>query len=231
MSNRLPLVVTCNVLACLEGEDRRRLVEDERLCWGLFGASSAEINELLKSPSFFQQRFQYLVRLPLLLGLFEGGLKGRVRRYNRLAKRDIIKSPLRFSSLKCPFPGLSGYPPLLRQNQMLQNEPAYYYPIDEASVGYWNNVRIQNQRLAQALIGQFLRKRPWAHHHQPSTFLFENCDARIATQAYHFEHQYARALLNLNLNPQIEDESDSISLVSITSSVQSKISFYEQLAK
>ena len=210
MSLKLPFTVTCSVLACMEAEDRERLRTAE-----LFDLSPEEMDSLLASRHFFKQRKRFLEQKVHLFSLFQDGLTGRVRAYNKLIKRNILFGHRRYS----------------RANLSLCEEAENLYPLDEASVGYWLSVQAMDKLMLKHKLARLLQKRSKFHCHQASTFLFENCSNTIASTAYRLEHQFAKALLKQNLCFSVDlDDSDSISLASIASSVQSKISFYEALS-
>jgi hypothetical protein len=172
------------------------------------------MNELLFSRHFFKLRKKFLVQKLLILSLFQDGFTGRVRAYNKLLKRNILLGQRRFSQANFGF----------------SEEAVFSYPLDEPSVGYWQAVQAMQKQLLKHTLARLLRKRSQFHCHQASTFLFENCSNSIASTAYRLDHQFAKVLLKQNLAfPADPDDSDSISFVSIESSVQSKISFYEAL--
>ncbi len=218
MTLNLPITVTCSVLACMEAEDRERLKLEEKLCTELFDLKLEELGEVLASRHFNKIRRRFLLQKVPLLSLFKDGLRGRVRAYNKLLKRNILLGQRRFSTS-------------WTDNPSLYEEPVFTYPLDEPSVGYWQAVQAMQKQLLKHSLARLLRKRSRFHCHQASMFLFENCSTAIASTAYRLEHQFAKVLLKQNLSfPEEHDDSDSISFVSITSSVQSKITFYEALS-
>lgn len=226
MSLKLPFTVTCRVLVCLDEVDRQRLAQSGELCEEIFGLTAAEMDTLLTSKHFYALRTQYLVKRIPLLSLFKDGLVGRVRAYNRLLRQNILVGQRRFSKWKLP----------AENDGVIWEEPAFWYPLDEPSVEYWLAVQSMQKELLKHSLARQLKRRSKYHYHQSSTFLFENCSSAIASTAFTLEHQFARALLKQSLSfsaaptDDSDSDSDSISLASIASSVQSKISFFETLA-
>ena len=215
MSLNLPFTVVCRVLACMDAEERQRvtLVSSE-----VFGLSPGEMERLLDSGHFARLHRHFLLQKVPLTSLFQDGLSGRVRTYNKLLKRNILIGQRRFSN-----PSL---------NFAESTEPAFSYPLDEPSVNYWQAVQTMQRELLKHSLARQLRRHARFHCHQQSTFLFEKCSSSIASASFRFDHQFAKILLKQNLSFSGDDADDSISLTSISSasSVQSKISFFEALS-
>lgn len=225
----LPLTVACDVLARLEYCDAEVMMRDATLCCDIFGMQTEEVAAFYSSALYRKMRFQMLLRGCFLREKLKSGLAGRVRQYNQLVSRGVIRSPQRFALFELS-PPLTHFLRSVDDRDQRRVEPAYYYPIDEAAVDFWNRVHETGRILLRYKLDRFLRTRN-THHGENCGFWFEQCSAIIAVAAFRMEHQFARALLiqhlSLTETSEMADESKDVPV----GLVRSKVAFFDKLSQ
>lgn len=184
----VPLDVGIQILVRLEGDDDQI---DFEAVGRLLGFDRDDLESLRTSQHFKRLKFSLLERNHNLLHLFEGGHKRRVKKYNLLVRRLILRSPERFSSLKAPYTTHKFL--IERDSEDSTREPAYYYPIDKPSVEFWNQVYETQRLLTRFKVSAFWRQREKrAIEEAENRKCVDDC---IASKVFRMNHQYAKIIL------------------------------------
>ena len=193
----LPCDIGLNVLVRLD-EDTAEIV----FVGELLGFSEEEM-ALIKSSGYYKSLKFYLLKSNHnIIELFAGGHGKRVKRYNLLVKRLIIRSPERFTSLTAPYMTHKFLPETDSEDET--REPAFYYPIDGPSVEFWNRVFDTEKMLTRFKVASLWKRRE--DHRIGQEDKMENLhqvDDSISAVAFRMEHQFARVLLLQNLHFRI----------------------------
>lgn len=190
----LPYDVSLNILVRIDGHD------DEYDFLGLeeiLGLDLDEIEEIKATGYYRNMKFYILKTNHGLIDIYSGGHKKRVKNYNILVKRMILRSPERFVSLTAPY---SSHKFLLeRESETDTREPAFYYPIDEDSVDFWNRVHDTDRLLKRFQFSNLWRRRNGDGI--SCCCRFEGAghiDDSISGVAFKMEHHFARVLLKFH---------------------------------
>ena len=136
-------------------------------------------------------KFILLKRNHRIIHLFEGGHKRRVKQYNNLVSQSILLGPERFTDLSVP---LREKTFLLEDGSDLRTcEPKYYYPTDEPSIEFWNQVHETERMMARLKFARFWRQRAMPLIKDP-------VNETISPVVFKMNHQYAKVLLLHNLH-------------------------------
>lgn len=160
----------------------------------LLGFTEDDLN-LLKTSGYYKAlKFCFIKNNVHLIDLFAGGHRKRVKKYNILVKRLILRSPERFFSLTAPYSMHKFLPEIDSEEET--REPAYYYPIDRPSVEFWNRVHDTERMLKRFQVASLWKQReekmgkddgkPEMMHH---------VDDSLSAIAFRMEHQFVRVLL------------------------------------
>lgn len=197
----LPTDVGIQVFARIEQDSE---IGDDVEFLYILGLSGEDLKSVRTSHHFKRLKLSLLMRNLNLLNLFEGGHGNRVKKYNKLVKRLILRSPVRFKSLTAPYESHKFLPEDTSDDET--REPAYYYPIDGPSVDFWNRVYETERMLNRFKVATLWRDREerilndntvhLANHQQHECIVAEN----ISGLAFKMEHQFAKVLLLQNLH-------------------------------
>lgn len=190
-NNLVPSDVGVQILVRIIGDDET----DIHVAGELLGFARADLDSLLQSKYFKRLKFNFLTQAHNLLHLFEGGHKRRVRKYNDLVRRLILRSPERFVSLTAPYATHKFL--MERDSEDRTREPAFYYPIDVPSVDFWNQVYDTQRMLTRFKVSAFWRLREKRRIHEVDVKDF--VDDAISSTVFRMNHQYAKVLLIHNL--------------------------------
>lgn len=187
----LPLDVAFQILARLDIEnDVDLLVVGE-----IVGLDQDDLEYLTSCGYYKNIKFNLLRCNNNLCDLYAGGHKKRVKKYNILVRKLILRSPERFASLTAPYSTHKFLPESFSDN--VTREPAFYYPIDEQSVEFWNRVHDTNKMLMRFKVANLWKQREsisGENRREP------NVDDSISYLAFRMEHQFAKVLLLQNLH-------------------------------
>lgn len=192
----LPCDVGVHVLVRLDDETETEM----RFVCQLFGFSDIDL-ALLKASRYYKHlKFYLLKNNNNLIDLFTGGHRKRVKKYNKLVKRLILRSPERFVSLTAPYATHKFLPEMDSEDDT--KEPAYYYPIDGPSVDFWNRVHETERMLKRFKVASLWKKREdrIEHDDKPEMVVLHQVDESLSAVAFRMEHQFARVLLMQNLH-------------------------------
>ena len=120
----IPLDVAFQILARLDIENEADLLAASEVV----GLNENDLKWLKGCGYYRNLKFNLLKRNHSLSELYFGGHKRRVKAYNVLVRRLILKSPERFSSLTAPYSTHKFLPESFSDSSTC--EPAFYYPID-----------------------------------------------------------------------------------------------------
>lgn len=185
----IPLDIAYNILARLGIENDDNLV----IVGVIVGLDEFDL-EYLKSCGFYRSlKFNLLKSNHNISELFIGGHKKRVKKYNVLVRKLVLRSPERFASLTAPYASHKFLPE--SHSDCTTREPAYYYPIDVPSVEFWNRVHETDKMLMRFKVANLWKRRESFHEEET-----KHVDDRIANLAFRMEHQFAKILLLQNLH-------------------------------
>lgn len=155
---------------------------------------------LIKASGYYKSlKFCLLKSNYNLRALFAGGHRKRVKRFNTLVKRLILRSPERFYSLNAPYSTHKFLPELDSEDET--REPAYYYPIDVPSVEFWNRVHDTERMLTRFKVASLWKRRKDRYFQDDrSEIILHHVDDSLSAVAFRMEHQFARVLLMQNLH-------------------------------
>lgn len=187
----IPLDVAFQILARLEIENETDLL----VACEVVGLDQDDL-EYLKSCGYYKNvKFNLLKNNHNLLCLYAGGHKKRVKSYNILVRRLILRSPERFSSLTAPYSTHKFLPESFSDAET--REPAFYYPIDGPSVDFWNRVHDTDKLLMRFKVANLWKRRESFNEEIKRE---PNVDDSISNLAFKMEHQFAKVLLLQNLH-------------------------------
>ena len=201
----LPTEISLQIIVRLDGDGETCM--ENVVNSGIFGFTSNELSNLRSSIFYKALKFDLLKKNPSLVGLFDKGHKGRVQRYNKLVRGLVLRSPERFVSLTAPYITHKFLPDRTNFDDQTK-EPAYYYPIDEQSVDFWNRVYETERMLKRFKVASL-----WKRSQQK---ILSDCDNlvlrlqkniheygvndSISGLAYKMEHLFAKVILFQNLH-------------------------------
>lgn len=201
----LPIEITLQIIVRLDGDGETCL--ENIVNSGIFGFTSNELSNLRSSIFYKALKFDLLKKNQNLVGLFDKGHKGRVQRYNKLVRGLVLRSPERFVSLTAPYITQKFLPDRTNFDDETK-EPAYYYPIDEQSVDFWNRVYETERMLKRFKVASL-----WKRSQEK---IMGDCDDlvirlqknihefgvndSISGLAYKMEHLFAKVILFQNLH-------------------------------
>jgi hypothetical protein len=189
----LPGDIGLQILVRLNDEETELLFVDE-----LLGFTEDEVAVVKASGYYKSLKFALLKSNHTLVDIFAGGHRKRVKRYNLLVERLILRSPERFPSLTAPY---STHKFLLEADSEDEaREPAYYYPIDYPSVEFWNRVHDTERMLTRFKVASLWKRREDRICHEDIPGNLHHVDDTLSAVAFRMEHQFARILLMQNLH-------------------------------
>lgn len=190
----LPVDVSYNILSKIEDEDIINTPEADIIYKEVFNLTRSEIEYFRTSLYYKHLIFAQKQNKSILLELFAGGIKKRIKKYNQLTMNKIIRGPKR---INCDEIRSHKFLPVNYSDEMTC-EPEYYYPVDESSVKFWNQVHETERMLLRFKVASFWKER--REHGLEVDVLgnhlhFQQCSESISGVAYKMEHQLAKSLL------------------------------------
>lgn len=189
----LPTDIGWNVLILLDNDNDTELL----FAGELLGFTEEDLAAIKGSGYYKTKKFYLLKTNANLTYLFAGGHRKRVKRYNFLVKHLILRSPERFSSLTAPYSSHKFLPEIDSEDET--REPAYYYPIDEPSVEFWNRVHDTERMLKRFTVASLWKRREDRIENDDKPENLHQVDDSLSAVAFRMEHQYAKVLLQQKL--------------------------------
>lgn len=189
----LPSDIGLHILVRLDEDETEILFVGE-----ILGFTEKEMT-LVKASGYYKSLKFYLLKSNHnLKDLFAGGHRKRVKRYNLLVKRLILRSPERFASLTAPYSTHKFLPESASEDET--KEPAYYYPIDGPSVEFWNRVHDTEKMLTRFKVASLWKRREDRICQEDKPENLHHVDDSLSAVAFRMEHQFAKVLLMQNLH-------------------------------